>query len=115
MRWVTKGSAEPQLGFFMLQGEASILRPTEGFGWSCLNCPHLSPLSFTRDNLHAGEGAENEDAGHRARGSRKKGRGRRTGGARRDGAEPERTARESREVEGGGSRRGEGTGAAPFP
>lgn len=52
LRWVTKGSAEPQLGFFMLQGETSILHPTEGFGWSCRNCSHLSPLSFTRDNLH---------------------------------------------------------------
>lgn len=46
-----KGSAEPQLGFFMLQGKASISNPPEGIVWSCPTCSHLLPPSCTRDNL----------------------------------------------------------------
>lgn len=95
LRWVTKGSAEPQLGFFMLQGETSVLHPTEGFGWSCRNRSHLfiPPGTTCTGALRAGgEAGQNEDAGHGKRGSRKERRGGRTGGARRD-RQPERGRR----------------------
>lgn len=84
LRWVTKGSAEPQLGFFMLQGERSVLHPTEGFGWRCRNCSHLfhpgQPARVLSELKEKGErmrmlGTERGGAGRRGEEEGQEGRG----------------------------------------
>lgn len=117
-----KASAEPQLGFFMLNRETSSPHPPEGFGWSCFTCSHLLPLSFTCDNLRWyssswRRGGEEEDAGA-GWGWRKK-RGGRTGGTRRGQAASVHSKGEEKAGRGPAGEAGvfdkvEGMGSSPF-